>query len=286
VLHIVDLGSPVPTLPTTRWPGALVPFVCAANLHAAAVFAIVAAFAHSTSPVRVARQVSTIVSGDEIRHIVFIPRDGAPSGGGGGGGNGQPTPIRHARGVGSNSITLRVSKPASTAGTAIDTPVLPEVLLDAKPLASGSVDEMGLPVGGVSYGTSTGPGSGGGVGEGVGTGIGSGRGPGIGAGSGGGTGGGVYRPGGSVAAPRVTTEVKPTYTNTALAQKIQGTVVLELIVRANGRPSDIRIVRSLDPGGLDEQAIIAASQWRFEPGRLSGKPVDVIVTVMLDFWIR
>ncbi len=62
--------------------------------------------------------------------------------------------------------------------------------------------------------------------------------------------------------------------------------MLELVVRSNGRPSDIRIVRSLDPGGLDEQAIIAASQWRFEPGRLSGKPVDVIVTVMLDFWIR
>jgi hypothetical protein len=45
-------------------------------------------------------------------------------------------------------------------------------------------------------------------------------------------------------------------------------------------------VRSLDPGGLDDQAIIAASQWRFEPGRLSGKPVAVLVTVMLDFWIR
>jgi protein TonB len=84
----------------------------------------------------------------------------------------------------------------------------------------------------------------------------------------------------------VVSEVKPTYTYDALSQKIQGTVVLELVVRGNGRPSDIRIVRSLDPGGLDDQAIIAASQWRFEPGRLLGKPVDVLVTVMLDFWIR
>jgi hypothetical protein len=33
-------------------------------------------------------------------------------------------------------------------------------------------------------------------------------------------------------------------------------------------------------------AIKAASQWRFEPGRLAGSPVDVLVTVMLDFWIR
>ena len=227
-----------------------------------------------------------IVNSDEIPQIVFVPGDQHPFGGGGGGGNRQAGPIRHGTGVGSDSMTLRVAKPTSTAGTVLDTTVLPAVLLDAKPLASGNSDEIGLPVGGVSYGTSTGPGSGGGVGEGEGTGIGPGHGPGFGAGSGGGIGGGVYRPGGSVTAPRVTTEVKPTYTNDALIQKIQGTVVLELIVLANGLPSDIRIVRALDPGGLDEQAIIAARQWRFEPGRLSGKPVNVQVTVMLDFWIR
>ena len=124
------------------------------------------------------------------------------------------------------------------------------------------------------------------MGEGVGSGIGPGRGPGLGPGSGGGIGGGVYRPGGSVTPPRVLTEVKPTYTTEALFQKIQGTVVLELVVQANGLPCNVRIVRSLDPGGLDEQAVSAARQWRFEPGRLAGKPVDVLVTVMLDFWIR
>jgi periplasmic protein TonB len=285
VLHIVDLRSPIPTLPTTRWPGAVIPFVCAACLQVSAAFTIVAGVQHVRSPALATELTSVIVDRAVIRDIVFIPRDPIPSGGGGGGGNRQAGPIRHGQGIGSDSITLRVSKPASTAGTVMDT-ALPEVLLDATPLASGNIDELGLPVGGVSYGTSTGPGSGGGVSEGVGTGIGPGRGPGIGAGSGGGIGGGVYRPGGSVTAPRVITEVKPTYTNNALAQKIQGTVVLDLVVQSNGRPSDIRILQSLDPGGLDEQAIIAAGQWRFEPGRLSGKPVDVVVTVMLDFWIR
>ena len=260
--------------------------VCAASLQVTAAFVVVAVSPHSRSPARATGRTAGIVNRDEIRQFVFIPRDPNPSGGGGGGGNRQVGPIRHAQGVGSDSMTLRVSKPTSIAGTVADATVLPEVLLDAKPLASGNIDEIGLPVGGVSYGTFTGPGSGGGIGEGVGTGIGPGRGPGLGAGSDGGTGGGAYRPGGSVTAPRVTTVVKPTYTNDALAQKIQGTVVLELIVQANGLPSDIRIVRSLDPGGLDEQAIIAARQWRFEPGRLSGMPVNVLVTVMLDFWIR
>ena len=121
---------------------------------------------------------------------------------------------------------------------------------------------------------------------GEGSGIGSGRGPGLGPGSGGGTGGGVYRPGGSVTAPRVITEVKPTYTSDALRDRIQGTIVLELIVRRNGHPSDIHVIRSVDPRGLDEEAIATVAQWRFEPGRLAGTPVDVLVTVMPDFWIR
>src|SRR6185369_13302813 len=131
----------------------------------------------------------------------------------------------------------------STDDRMADAPPLPAILLDAKPLASGSSDQLGLPVGGVSYGTSTGPGSGGGVGEGIGTGIGPGRGPGVGPGSGGGIGGGVYRPGGTVAPPRVITEVKPTYTTAALLNKVQGSVTLELVVRSNGKTSDIRVVR-------------------------------------------
>ena len=62
--------------------------------------------------------------------------------------------------------------------------------------------------------------------------------------------------------------------------------MLELVVRSDGCPSDIRVVRSLDPGGLDDQAMAAAGQWRFEPGRLNGAPVDVLVTLILDFWIQ
>ena len=184
----------------------------------------------------------------------------------------QTGPIRRAEAPGTDKVTLRVAKPVLTARAVADVPALapelPVVLLDARPLASGSIEHPGLPGAGVTFGTSTGPGSGGGVGEGVGTGIGPGRGPGVGPGSGGGIGGGVYRPGGSVTAPRVITQVKPTFTADALIRKIQGTVVLELVVRANGLPSDIRVVAH-SIGGLDERAVAASSQWRFEPGRLA-----------------
>ena len=116
------------------------------------------------------------------------------------------------------------------------------IVLDAKPLASGIFDQVGLPTAAMLSGTSTGPGSGGGVGTGRGSGIGSGRGPGLGPGSGGGLGGGAYRPGGAVSAPRLIKEVKPRYTTVALQHMIQGTVVLEAIVTRDGCPSQIRVV--------------------------------------------
>ncbi len=221
-----------------------------------------------------------------LPRIVFVPA-GLPGAGGGGGGHRQAGPIRRAEGVGRDAATLRTARRVAPAVDAVGIETtLPPVLLDARPLASGSIDVIGLPVGGVTYGTSTGPGSGGGVGTGSGTGIGPGHGPGIGSGSGGGFGGGAYRPGGVVTAPRVLSEVKPRYTSQALVDKIQGSVWLELIVTREGRVDQIRVVRSLDPRGLDNEAINAVREWRFEPGRLAGTPVDVLVTVAIDFWIR
>jgi outer membrane biosynthesis protein TonB len=45
------------------------------------------------------------------------------------------------------------------------------------------------------------------------------------------------------------------------------------------------VTRSLDPG-LDDEAIAATREWRFEPGRVGNTPVDVLVTVLLDFNVR
>jgi protein TonB len=68
--------------------------------------------------------------------------------------------------------------------------------------------------------------------------------------------------------------------------RIQGTVVLEAVVTADGCTSQIRVVRSLDAVGLDQEAVAAVAQWRFDPGRLGTVPVDVLVTIVLDFTIR
>lgn len=285
VQHLEGLARPSPQLPARGLRHAAAQAAASVAIHVGAAMLLLALIAHV--PVRNPQVTSSPDHQITMTHLVFVARDPRPSGGGGGGGNQQSGPIRHAEGIGHDVIMLRVAKPQLVQPReGADEIALPGVLLDARPLASGTHDVVGLPEGGVSFGTSTGPGTGGGVGDGAGTGIGSGVGPGIGPGSGGGTGGGVYRPGGTATSPRVIVQVKPRYTDDALIRKVQGTVILQVVVKSDGYPGTIVVAHSLDPGGLDEAAMTAAREWRFEPGRLAGTPVDVLVTLMLDFRIQ
>ena len=129
---------------------------------------------------------------------------------------------------------------------------------------------------------SNGVGSGGGIGSGSGGGVGVGEGPGVGAGRGGGTGGGVFRVGGGVSAPRPTYTPDPEYSEEARKAKYQGTCVLWLIVGPDGKPRDIKVARTLGLG-LDEKAIEAVKQWKFEPAMKDGKPVAVQINVEVSF---
>jgi len=221
----------------------------------------------------------------QVPRMVFLQMPG-PGGGGGGGGNRNPAPPSRAENVGRDHVTLPVARPVRTARDPADAMPSQSVALDAIPLASGIAYRMGTPSAAPSLGFSQGPGVGGGVGDGFGTGIGSGIGPGVGRGSGGGIGGGVYRAGNGVTAPTLRSQVRPYYTSEAMQRKIQGTVVLEMIVGSDGIPYDVRVARSLDAGGLDEEAVRAAKQWRFNPGRLGEMPVDVLVILVIDFHMR
>jgi TonB family protein len=132
---------------------------------------------------------------------------------------------------------------------------------------------------------SNGPGKGGGVGTGAGVGVGSGDGSGIGPGSGGGFGGGPYRPGSGITPPRLLREVKADYTEDARRRGVAGEVVLEIVVRSDGSVGDARVLQGL-PGGLNDRAVQAVRQWRFDPAQRQGKPVDVFVEVAVEFKLR
>jgi protein TonB len=153
--------------------------------------------------------------------------------------------------------------------------IAPEDIPNINAMNFGDIQsKLGIP--------SNGTGLGGGIGSGIGGGVGSGRGGGVGPGSGGGFGGGAYRIGGGVSAPTVLSKVEPEYSEEARKAKWQGTVVLSLIVDDQGRPQNLKVVRSLGLG-LDQKAIEAVEKWRFRPGMKDGKAVPVMATIEVNF---
>jgi len=229
---------------------------------------------------------------DPNKDIVWLSQPG-PGGGGGGGGNKMKEPPRVAELKGKDKITVPVEKPPALelpkATPPPEAPVMQQVNIPAKMLAAaddvltGAIESA--PAGPPTL--SQGSGSGGGAGTGTGSGVGSGTGSGLGPGYGGGTGGGVYQPGNGVGLPRLIRDVKPKYTSDAMRAKIQGTVLMQCVVRPDGSVTDVSVVRSLDPVfGLDQEAIIAARQWKFQPGTRMGQPVAVQITIEMQFSLR
>jgi TonB family protein len=93
---------------------------------------------------------------------------------------------------------------------------------------------------------------------------------------------GALRIGNGVSSPKVLSRRDPGYTEEARRAKVQGSVSLSLVVDASGNPQNIRVVRSLDPG-LDQKAIEAVREWKFQPGQKDGKAVAVITTIQVYF---
>jgi protein TonB len=78
---------------------------------------------------------------------------------------------------------------------------------------------------------------------------------------------------------------KPDYPPSAILRRLQGRVELEAVVLGDGSVGDVRVTTSLEPG-LDQQAIQAAKQWRFNPATSKGIPVSMPVTVVMNFMLR
>jgi protein TonB len=226
---------------------------------------------------------------DSSAKIVFF-EDPRAGGGGGGGGNQHAQPSRAAEMPGRDRATVPVARSASFNLTQplpepnpVETLQIAAVSLAAgHDMLPGAIDGPPAPPT-----LSLGPGKNGMSGRGSGHGIGPGEGDGLGLGRGGNTGGDIYRPGNGVSQPRLLREVKPQYTSDAMRAKVQGTVVVVCVVRADGTITDVRVARPLDPTfGLDQQALAAVRQWKFAPGTRLGEPVAVQITVELTFTLR
>ena len=84
----------------------------------------------------------------------------------------------------------------------------------------------------------------------------------------------VFRLGPGIDAPFVVTKAKPRYTPEAILAKLEGSVLLSVVIDAAGLPGDIHVDRPLGLG-LDESAIENIRQWKFRPGSKAGAPVAV-----------
>ncbi len=232
--------------------------------------------------------------GPALTRLVFVA-DPGPGGGGGGGGLRQPLPPPPAEREGTSRIRSPVPpreepavvEPVDTEPDPIEAKEMPQIVAPLMEVRGDRQDRRGLleELRANRASRTQGAGASGGVGDGAGRGVGDGQGAGVGPGTGAGTGGGPYRPGAGITPPAISHEVQPDYTEEARRRRIEGEVVLEVIVLADGSVGDIQVLSSLGYG-LDEAAILAMRAWQFVPARRHDVPVNVVVEVAMEFRLR
>lgn len=204
--------------------------------------------------------------------------------GGGGGGERNPLPASKGRApkfsmnqqLAPPQVVIRNQNPALQVDPTLFGP--PDLKLPNSNLPNWGDPRAALLTG------SGGPGSGGGIGDGTGGGIGSGEGGGYGPGSGGGTGGGAFNAGtGGVSYASCIYCPRPEYSEEGYKAKYSGIVVLRVLISAEGKATNISVVKGLGLG-MDEKAIEAVRTWRLRPSiGPNGKPVAAWNTIEVAF---
>lgn len=84
----------------------------------------------------------------------------------------------------------------------------------------------------------------------------------------------------------VVARVQPAYPPEAARVKAEGSVVVKVDVAADGIPANVTLAKRSGERALDEAALEAVRQWRFEPAIRNGKPVASTVEVPVDFTMQ
>jgi len=97
--------------------------------------------------------------------------------------------------------------------------------------------------------------------------------------------GAPLRVGGDVKAPILKERVEPVYPEAARKARMQGVVILEAIITADGSVADVKVLKSINPL-LDAAAERAVSRWVYRPATLNGRAVSVYLTVTVNFQLH
>jgi TonB family protein len=94
----------------------------------------------------------------------------------------------------------------------------------------------------------------------------------------------VFNVGNGVSEPVPIYKPDPPYTKEARAAKVEGTVVLWIVVGVDGTVTDAKVVKATDQG-LTENAVDTVKTWKFKPAMKDGKAVPCKVMVEVSFRI-
>ncbi|HJZ11610.1 MAG TPA: energy transducer TonB, partial [Acidobacteriota bacterium] len=93
--------------------------------------------------------------------------------------------------------------------------------------------------------------------------------------------------GSGVTKPELTNRINPDYPLAAQRKKVEGTVILSILVSESGSVADVKLLRQAGgASGLNEAAVAAARKWKFRPAVKDGKRVKVWVTYPIVFKIH
>jgi protein TonB len=95
---------------------------------------------------------------------------------------------------------------------------------------------------------------------------------------------GPQRVGGTVGPPRKIKDVRPQYPEIGLLEHVRGAVVIDITIGTDGKVQEARVVQSIPR--LDQAALQAVRQWEYEPTRVNGVLVALIMTVIITFAIQ
>jgi TonB family protein len=223
---------------------------------------------------------SRVVLQDRI--VVLAPPVFRLKPGGGGGGGGENSTLPASRGRAPRAAPRQFTPPLAHANAEAKLVIEPTLVLDASVrLPNADMQVWGDPFSKIAGPPSGGTGSGGGFGSGRDGGVGPGVGPGAGPGEGGGFGGNAR--GAARTTPlMVLYTVDPEYSDEARKAKLNGTVIVKIVVDEKGTPLKFEVVRPLGLG-LDEAAIEAVRRWRFRAPTRNGRPYMATAFVEVSF---